>query len=75
MFASRILRNVGATGNRLMNNGPGPSDNTMLWGAGALAGLTGFVYWAGYKAEGSSKAGRARAKEIESRASQYTVPK
>ncbi|KAF8800606.1 hypothetical protein BYT27DRAFT_7342383 [Phlegmacium glaucopus] len=54
MFSSRILRNIGSTGNRLMNE-TGPKERTMLYAAGALAGLTGLVYWAGYKAEGSTR--------------------
>jgi len=53
MISSRILRNIGATGNRLMNEA-GPKERTMLYAAGALAGLTGLVYWAGYKAQGST---------------------
>ncbi|KAF9051424.1 hypothetical protein BJ165DRAFT_1608240 [Panaeolus papilionaceus] len=54
MFTSRILRNVGTTGNRLMNE-TGPKEKTFLYGAGALAALTGIVYWAGYKAEGHGR--------------------
>ncbi|KIM46991.1 hypothetical protein M413DRAFT_440540, partial [Hebeloma cylindrosporum] len=69
MFASRFVRNIGAAGNRLMNEAGGPRDKNMLfYGAGGLALLTGLVYWAGYKAEGMSKAGRENLRELEARA-------
>ncbi|KAF8155799.1 hypothetical protein B0H34DRAFT_860088 [Crassisporium funariophilum] len=58
MLTSRVLRNVGMSGNRLMNE-PGSRERTMWYGAGALAGLTALVYYAGYRAEGT--AGRDRA--------------
>jgi len=54
MISSRILRNIGSTGNRLMHE-TGPKERTMLYAAGALAGLTGLVYWVGYRAEGSTR--------------------
>ncbi|PPR00747.1 hypothetical protein CVT24_000801 [Panaeolus cyanescens] len=50
MFTSRIVRNVGLTGNRLM--GESPREKTFLYAAGGLAALTGMVYWVGYEAEG-----------------------
>ncbi|KAF9530144.1 hypothetical protein CPB83DRAFT_185827 [Crepidotus variabilis] len=49
MFASKIVRNVGATGNRLMNEGA-RRNNNLFWGVAGLMGLTTAVYWAGYKA-------------------------
>ncbi|KDR80267.1 hypothetical protein GALMADRAFT_242603 [Galerina marginata CBS 339.88] len=60
MFTSRIARSVGTAGagNRLMKEAGEISEKTMLFGAGGLAGLTGLAYWAGYHAEGKSKAGR-----------------
>jgi hypothetical protein len=55
-----------------MNEPGSRSDRNMLYGAGALALLTGLVYWAGYKAEGTSKAGRENLKDLEARAAKNT---
>jgi len=53
-------------------SGSSRSDRNMLYGAGALALLTGLVYWAGYRAEGTSKAGRENLKDLEARAANNT---
>ncbi|KAF9557629.1 hypothetical protein CPC08DRAFT_710228 [Agrocybe pediades] len=77
MFASRVLRNVAAGGNRLMQGGTGSNDTALLFGTGALCGLTALVYYGGWKAEGTSKASKEHAKELERQAAAntYVVPK
>lgn len=48
----------------ILQKGQSHGFSKLFYGAGGLALLTGLVYWAGYKAEGMSKAGRENRKLI-----------